>query len=717
MFLVIVESPTKSKTIQNFLKGSNFAILPSYGHIRDLPKSELGIDIEHSFEPKYIIPLKARKHVNILKKEAKKAEKIILATDEDREGESIAWHLVQALQLGKFQAPNSELGGNQAKGEKRLASLNSKSQTNPKPKIKNSKPYQRIVFHEITKQAIEEALKNPRDIDMNLVNAQQARRVLDRLVGYKLSPLLWKKVRRGLSAGRVQSVAVRLVCDREKEMESFKAEEYWTIEALLQKIPNRKWSQSEALESGGRVGVQIPNKSKIQNPKSKTEFKALLFKKNGKAIPKLGIKKEKEAKEIVVEDLKDAEYKVENIERKEIKRNPLPPFTTSTLQQESWQRLHFSAKFTMQIAQSLYERGYITYHRTDSLNLAEQSLFQAKEFIEKKFGKNYWPGYFRRYKTKSKSAQEAHEAIRPTQPEKTVESLKSKLKPAEEKLYGLIWKRFIASQMAQAIFDSTIVDVKAKNYTFRAAGQVLKFDGFLKVYPIKFAEEELPELEKNELLKLIKLTPLQHFTQPPSRYTEATLIKELEKNGIGRPSTYAPILSTIQERNYVEKDEKRKLKPTKTGILVNDLLCTHFPEIVDIQFTAKMEEELDKIARGEIKWQEPIKEFYFPFEKNLEKKEKEIEKIDLTETTDEICPECGKPILIKMGRYGKFYACSDFPKCKFTKPYFEKIGVACPKCKKGEIIVRKTKKGKFFYGCSRYPECDFASWQKPKNKI
>lgn len=688
MYLLLVESPTKCRTLKSFLD-KKYQVSATYGHVRDLPKSELGVDVEHNFEPKYIVPLKARKKVAELKKYLPKAKKVILASDEDREGEAIAWHLTQVLDLGK-QNPSTGSGN--------------------KKKKSNLVPFERISFHEITKKAIEEALKNPREIDMNLVDAQQARRVLDRLVGYKLSPLLWKKVRRGLSAGRVQSVAVRLVCDREKEIKKFKPEEYWSIEALLQKFSN---------------------KSQVQNSKTQNEFKALLIKKNGEVIPKLGIKNEAEAKEIV-KDLKDAKYKVDHIEKKEVKRNPLPPFTTSTLQQEAWQKFHFPAKMTMQIAQSLYEKGYITYHRTDSLNLSEQSLFQAKKFIEENFGKNYWAGYFRRYKTKSKSAQEAHEAIRPTQAEKTVENLKAKLKPVEEKLYGLIWQRFIASQMSQAIFDSTTVDIKAQNnqqlttnnlqqttniYTFRATGQILKFDGFLKVYPIKFTEEELPSLEKNEPLKLLELTPLQHFTQPPARYTEATLIKELEKNGIGRPSTYAPILSTIQERNYVEKDEKRKLKPTETGVLVNDLLCRHFPEVVDIQFTAKMEEKLDKIARGEIKWQEPIRKFYFPFEKNLEKKGKEIEKIDLTEKTDESCPECGKPIVIKFGRYGKFYACSDFPKCKFTKPYLEKINVPCPKCKKGEIIVRKTKKGRIFYGCSRYPKCDFASWQKPKNKI
>jgi len=673
MHLVLVESPVKSKTIQQFL-GPNYKVLPSYGHIRDLPKSELGIDIENNFEPKYIIPLKARKHVNILKKEAKKAEKVILATDEDREGEAIAWHLTQILGVEK-QTPSMSSESNSTRNDLVL--------------------FSRITFHEITKEAIQQALKNPREININLVNAQQARRVLDRLVGYKLSPFLWKKIQRGLSAGRVQSVAVRLVCDREKEIEKFKPEEYWTIVASLLK-------------------------SKKQKAKSKNDqFEAILYKKDNKVIPKLGIKSEKEAKKIV-EDLKNAEYRVSNVERKEVKRNPLPPFTTSTLQQEAWQKFHFSAKFTMRVAQSLYEKGLCTYHRTDSLNLSEQSLFQAKKFIEDNLGKNYWAGYFRRYKTKTKSAQEAHEAIRPAYPEKTIDHLKSKLKPAEQKIYDLIWKRFIASQMAPACLDSTVVKIKAENsnlktqnYTFRANGQILKFDGFLKIYPIKFTEEELPPLKEKDPLKLIKLTPNQHFTKPPSRYSEATLIKELEKNGIGRPSTYAPILSTIQERNYVEKDENKKLKPTEIGVLVNNLLCKHFPQVVDIQFTAKMEEELDKIAKGEIQWKEPIKKFYFPFEKNLKEKEKEIEKINLTEKTNELCPECGNPIVIKMGRYGKFYACSNFPKCKFTKQYLEKIGIACPKCKKGEIITRKTKRGKVFYGCSRFPQCDFASWKKP----
>jgi len=689
MLLIIVESPTKAHTIQKFLSGGDFIVRSSYGHVRDLPKSELGIDIENNFEPKYIIPQKAKKRVAELKKYLPKAEKIILATDEDREGEAIAWHLTQALGIEKSKTPN------------------------PKTKT-NSKPYERIAFHEITKEAIQKALNNPRKININLVNAQQARRVLDRLVGYKLSPFLWKKIQRGLSAGRVQSVAVKLICDREKEIEKFKPEEYWTIVASLLK-------------------------SKKQKAKSKNDqFKATLYKKDGKVIPKLGIKNKEEADKIV-EDLKNAEYKISHIEKKEIKRNPLPPFTTSTLQQEAWQKLHFSARFTMQVAQSLYEKGLSTYHRTDSLNLSEQSLFQAKKFIENNLGKNYWAGYFRRYKTKSKSAQEAHEAIRPTFPQKTVENLKSKLKPAEEKLYDLIWRRFIASQMAEARFDSTIIEIQTSNsksqipnkskiqnlssniqkptYTFRANGQVLKFDGFLKIYPLKFTEEELPPLKEKSPLKLIKLTPNQHFTKPPSRYSEATLIKELEKNGIGRPSTYAPILSTIQERNYVEKDENKKLKPTEMGSLVNNLLCEHFPQIVDIQFTANMEKDLDKIAKGDIRWQEPIKKFYFPFEENLKAKEKEIEKIDLTEKTNELCPECKNPIVIKMGRYGKFYACSNFPKCKFTKKYLEKIDLACPKCKKGEVIIKKTKKGKTFYGCSRYPKCDFASWQKPKNKI
>ncbi|MCD6528183.1 type I DNA topoisomerase [bacterium] len=682
MNLVIVESPTKSLTISKFL-GPKYKVLSSYGHIRDLPENEFGVDIKNNFKPKYIIIPKAKKNVQFLKKETEKASLVILATDPDREGEAIAYHLIQVLKLDKFQ-------------------------TNSKFKIQNSKPYQRVVFHEITKQAIEEALKHPRDIDMDLVDAQQARRVLDRIVGYKLSPFLWKKVARGLSAGRVQSVTVRLICEREEEIKNFKPQEYWTITAQLKKS----------------TGVEKVN-----------QFEATLVKRDGKVIPKLGIKTKKEVEEIV-KDLEGAEYKVVNIEKKEVKRNPLPPFTTSTLQQEAWKRFKWPAKFTMGIAQQLYEKGLTTYHRTDSLNLSDLSLFAAKKFITENYGKEYWAGFLRKYKAKG-ITQEAHEAIRPTYPERKPEKVKiqQKLEENQYRLYELIWRRFIACQMAQASFDSTTVEIEAQNpkseirnpkqiqnsksqipnYTFRATGQILKFEGFLKVYPMKFEETELPPLEKEEILELIKLIPSQHFTQPPPRYTEATLIKTLEENGIGRPSTYAPIISTIQERNYIEKDEQKRFKPTEIGKIVNNLLVEHFPKIVDIGFTAEMEKDLDKIAQGEKKWTEVIREFYEPFEENLEKKYKEISKKDITEIpTEKKCKICGAPLVIRLGKYGKFYACSKFPKCKYTEPLEEDIlKIKCPKCKKGEIVEKRTKKGKIFYACSNYPECDFALWDKP----
>ena len=641
MNLIIVESPTKSHTIEKFL-GKEYKVLSSFGHIRDLPKGELGVDTEQGFKPKYVIPPKCRKVIRKLKDEAKKAKVIILASDEDREGEAIAWHLSQVLDLKKPQ---------------------------------------RIVFHEITKSAIEEALKNPREIYMDLVDAQQARRILDRIVGYKLSPFLWKKVARGLSAGRVQSVAVRLVVEREREIESFKPAEYWSIEALLKK------------------------------QKAENEFTALIVKKDEKIIPKLGIKSKKESDKIV-KDLNEAEFKIERVEKKETKRNPLPPFTTSTLQQEAWKRFRFPARFTMGLAQQLYEKGHITYHRTDSLNLSQQSLFSAKKFIESNFGKNYWVGFLRKYKAKGR-AQEAHEAIRPSFAQKTPEEIK--LEKNQQKLYDLIWRRFIACQMAQAVFDSTSVEIKAKDYTFRATGQTLKFDGFLKVYPMRFEENELPSLEKDELLELLKLIPSQHFTQPPSRYSEATLIKTLEENGIGRPSTYAPTLSTIQNRNYIEKNEQKKFRPTEIGTVVNDLLVAHFPRIVDIKFTAKMEDDLDKIAQGEEKWTVVCEDFYRPFEKNLEEKYEKVSKKDITDKpTEKKCPKCGAPLIIKLGKFGRFYACSNFPKCKYTESLKENtLGIKCSKCIKGKITEKRTRKGKIFYGCDQFPKCDFALWDKP----
>jgi len=492
----------------------------------------------------------------------------------------------------------------------------------------------------------------------------------------------------------VQSVTVRLVVEREREIENFKPQEYWSIEALLNKNQKSK----------------IKNQN--ENSKIKNQFIALLIKKDGKALDKFAIKDKKAADEIV-KDLEGAEYRVENIKRKEVKRNPLSPFTTSTLQQEAFRRFHFSSKLTMSIAQNLYERGFITYHRTDSLNLSDLSLISAKKFIIEKYGKEYWAGFLRKFKTKTKGAQEAHEAIRPTYPERIPEKLK--IEKSHLKLYDLIWRRFIACQMAQASFDSTTVDIAAKNYTFRSSGQILKFDGFLKVYPIKFEENELPALKKDEVLELIKLIPSQHFTQPPPRYTEATLIKALEEYGIGRPSTYAPILSTIQERGYVEKDEKRAFLPTELGFVVNDLLVVHFPNVVDVQFTAHMEGELDEIAKGKKQWVPVVREFYEPFAATLEQKYQEVSKKEFTETpTEKKCPECKGQLVVRLGKFGKFYACSNFPKCKYTEP-LEKTGlnIKCPKCGQGEIVEKRTKTKKVFYGCNRYPECDFALWDKP----
>ena len=644
MKLIIVESPTKAKTLSGFL-GKEYSILSSFGHIRDLPKGKLGIDTEKNFAPTYVIPTKARKILTALKKESANADEVILATDEDREGEAIAWHLAFALGL-----------------------------KNPK----------RIVFHEITKEAINNALQTPRTIDDDKVDAQQARRILDRLVGYKLSPFLWEKIARRLSAGRVQSAAVRLVADREQEIKDFKPQEYWSIEAKLQK---------EKL----------------------SPFFTQLAAKNEKPIAKLEIETEQQANAIL-KDLKNAEYTVTKVKKKEMRRNPLPPFTTSTLQQTAWQHLHFSAKATMALAQKLYETGLITYHRTDSLSLSAQSLNIAESIIKKAYGKEYWTR--RTFKTKSKGAQEAHEAIRPSYPEKTPESINN-LDDRTKKLYELIWKRFMASQMNQAVFDATTIDIQAKNYTFRATGQTLKFEGFLKIYPMKFEETELPTMAKGDVLKLIELVSDQHFTQPSSRYTEATLVKAMESYGIGRPSTYAPTLSTIQDRNYVEKDDKKRFVLTEMGKTVNDMLVKHFPNIVDLKFTARMEEDLDKIAEGKKQWTPIIKEFYEPFEKNLEKKYKEVEKQTVEhEVTDKKCPKCNSPIIIRFGRFGKFYACSSFPECKHTEPLEKKtLGIQCPRCKKGELAAKRTKAKRTFCGCDSYPECDFALWDKPTGEI
>jgi len=602
MQLVIVESPTKAKTLQKFL-GKDYKVVASFGHIRDLPEHSFGVDVNNNFAPKYVILPKSKKVVKFLKEQVKKADIVILATDEDREGEAIAWHLKEVLGL------------------------------------KDDSSYERIVFHEIVKSTIEEALKNPRKIDMNLVNAQQARRILDRIVGYKLSPFLWKKIMKGLSAGRVQSVAVRLVVERERERENFTPQEYWTIEGVFEKEGK--------------------------------EFKASLYKIGEKVLDKFEFSTKQKAYQ-VVEKLKKGDFKIEKIEKKEIKRNPLPPFTTSTLQQQAWQKFKFPAKLTMQIAQYLYETGRITYHRTDSLNLSNLALSSARKFIIENFGEKYYK--FRKYKAKGR-VQEAHEAIRPTYPDKTPQKLKiqEKLDERSFKLYDLIWRRFIASQMESALFDSTILEIKCSSrdfpepYFFKSEGEVLKFEGFLKVYPLNIKEIKLPPLKEKEKINLLKLEPIQHFTQPPPLYTEATLIKALEKEGIGRPSTYAPILSTIQERNYVKKDKNKFLRPTLIGKVVNDLLVEHFPKIVDIKFTAYLEEDLDKIAQGKKEWVKVLEEFYYPFIEHLNKKYKEISKKQLTEKpTDKKCPKCGAPLIIKLGRFGEFYACSRFPECDYT---------------------------------------------------
>ena len=651
--LIIVESPTKARTISGFLDNT-YKIESSFGHIRDLPKSKLGID-EETFEPSYVIPTKSRKRVNELKKLASEAKETILATDEDREGEAIAWHLKEILGISDAD-------------EKRIA------------------------FHEITKPAIEEALQHPRKIENSLVDAQTARRILDRLVGYKLSPFLWRKVMKGLSAGRVQSAAVRLIVEREEEIRKFLPETYYTVSADLK------------TEDG------------------KQDFEADLSKINGKALPKPGIKTKEEAEKITA-DLRVADLSTTDTETKESRRNPYPPFTTSTLQQEASRRLRLSAKMTMNIAQGLYEKGYITYMRTDSVNLSNESLAAAEAWIKQNLGEKYATETFRRFKTKSKSAQEAHEAIRPTNPSRGADSLH--LEERDKKLYDLIWRRFMASQLPQAVFEQNKAVIEAKmgkeNYELIASGSKLKFDGFLKVWPTEFEEKTLPYIEKGSHPILIKAAFEEHQTEPPARYNEASLIKTLEDEGIGRPSTYASIVSVIQERNYVEKNEAKRFVPTQTGELVNKLLVENFPEVVDVKFTASMEEEFDDIAEGKIDWKTTIGKFYTPFSKNLAEKYETVEKQNTDEPSDEICEKCGKPMVIKTGRFGKFLACTGYPECKNTKKILKedlivKINnepVICPKCGIGNIIKRRSKARRIFFGCSNYPNCDYATWDDP----
>ena len=655
-YLVVVESPAKAKTIKKYL-GKNYKVMASMGHLRDLPKSQMGVDIEHNFEPKYVTIRGKGELLNKLKKEAKNSKKIYLATDPDREGEAISWHLASLLDIKEQDKC-------------------------------------RISFNEITKEAVQKAIKNPREIDAKLVDAQQARRILDRIVGYKISPLLWKKVRKGLSAGRVQSVAVRLICDREEEIEKFVPEEYWSITANLKKKDTNE--VFDAKFYGIREGKQ-----KLSN---------------------------KEAADEILSNLKGAKYLVSDVKKKEKKKSPAPPFITSTLQQEASRKYGFSAKRTMAAAQQLYEGvnvkgegfiGLITYMRTDSVRVSEEALSQARKYISQRYSSDYLPSSARRYKGK-KSAQDAHEAIRPTNALLEPNMVKESLKADQYKLYKLIWERFIASQMEDAVFDTMNVDISANNYIFKASGSTLKFPGFTVLYTEGKDDEQdeegmLPELEARELLILNKIEPKQHFTQPPSRYTEASLVKTLEEKGIGRPSTYAPIITTIISRGYVER-EKKTLKPTELGIIVTDIMKNYFKDIVDVEFTVNMEDKLDRIEEGDMDWIELLKHFYNPFEKTLKEAEKSMGKIKIKdEVTDEICEKCGRNMVIKVGRYGKFLACPGFPECRNAKPILKETGVRCPKCGE-QIYEKKSQKGKKYYGCGNNPKCDFMLWDEPVNE-
>lgn len=656
--LIIVESPAKANTIKKFL-GANTKVVASMGHIRDLPKSKLGVDIEHDFEPEYINIRGKGDLIKSLKKEAKSADVVYLATDPDREGEAIAWHLAKILEI-------------------------------PEDSVC------RVTFNEITKEAVKESIKQPRKIDMNLTDAQQARRVLDRIVGYKISPLLWKKVKPGLSAGRVQSVAVKLIVDRENEIRNFIPEEYWNIYATL------------------------------LDEKSKQDFVAKFYGKNDK---KVELHKKEEVDEIL-SNIKNGKYIVTNIKNGEKKRTPAPPFTTSTMQQEASRKIGFTIKKTMSVAQGLYEGvripekgsvGLITYMRTDSTRISEEARAVAKEVITQTYGANY---YENRYYRQNKDAQDAHEGIRPTYIHITPDSIKDSLTPDQYKLYKLIYNRFIASQMAAAVYDTISVDIDVNEYKFKASGQNLKFKGFMTLYvegnDSKEDEEEstnIPKLELNQEVKKEKLDAKQSFTEPPARYTEASLVKELETKGIGRPSTYSPIITTIIERRYIEKD-KKQLVPTQLGEVVNTLLTENFTDIIDVTFTARVEDEFDEVAEGKEEWKQILREFYPPFEKELEKVDKELEHVKLEdEVSDVKCDKCGRMMVIKMSRYGKFLACPGYPECKNVKPFVVTIDVPCPVCG-GQVQVRKTKRGKNYYICENNKNteesCKFISWDKPK---
>jgi DNA topoisomerase-1 len=662
--LVIVESPAKAKTVGRFL-GKGYTVRASVGHVRDLLKSQLSVDVENNFQPKYRVPNEKKDIVKEIKKLAKSAAEIYLATDPDREGESISWHLMEAAEIEPART-------------------------------------KRVVFHEITEPAINEAFSHPRDIDMNLVNAQQARRVLDRLVGYSISPILWEKVRSRLSAGRVQSVALRLIVEREREIDAFIPVEYWSIHAEF-KPESLKQSFLAKLVRVDDKEPELPNEESV--------------------------------KPFLV-DMETATYAITKVKRGERRRRPSAPFTTSTLQQEASRKLGFTAKRTMALAQGLYEgqdvgeggtTGLITYMRTDSTNVSTLAQNEARQYVGEKYGSEYLPPEPPVYKTKAAGAQEAHEAIRPTSVMRTPEKVKASLEPAMYKLYNLIWQRFVASQMEAAVYDTLQVEVtgstSAHEYLLRASGSAVKFPGFLVVYEEARNEDaktdddeenvripaDVAEGQKQELIRLI---PEQHFTQPPPRFSEASLVAALEENGIGRPSTYAPTLSTIQARGYVERIEKR-LVPTETGALVNDLMLQYFPDVVDLSFTARMEEDLDKIAEGQAQWVEVMQEFYTPFAADVQKAQADMPVIKSgPEPIGRACPECGRDLVIRYGRYGKFISCSGFPTCRYTEPWLEKIGVTCPK-DGGDLVERKTRKGRVFFGCMNYPNCDFTSWKRP----
>jgi len=667
---VIVESPAKARTVGQIL-GNKYVVTASQGHVRDLPKGKMGVDFENDFEPSYVTMKEKRSLLTELKKAGDAASEIYLATDPDREGEAISWHLQTAA--GWDNLPN---------------------------------PPKRVVFHEITKQAVEEAFQHPREIDMPMVNAQQARRILDRLVGYQLSPLLWRRVQRGLSAGRVQSVSLRMVTDREREIEVFVPVESWTIDATLHK--------------------------QADQPDKQETFTATLHSLKGKN-GRLGIAKEDEARTYKSE-LEDAIYAVVDVKKRDVRQRPTAPFITSTMQQEAGRKLRFTAQRTMMVAQQLYEGiavpgegpiGLITYMRTDSVQVAQTALDEARNYIRECYGKEYLPDKARVYKTKAKSAQEAHEAIRPTSIRRDPETLRDSLSSEQYRLYSLVWSRMLSSQMADARSEATTIQIEAtckksaNTYLFRGTGSVLKFPGFRTLYLESRDDGEdddqrklLPVLTSGDALNCLRLEPLQHFTQPPPRFTEATLIKAMEEKGIGRPSTYAPTIGTLLDRNYVEKDQNR-LTPTTLGITVTGLLTEYFTNVMDLDFTARMEDELDEVSQGEREWVPMLREFYGPFEKALVTAQENMPNVKFDEETDEICETCGEPMVIKAGRFGKFIACTGFPDCRTTKPILKRIGIACPKCA-GDIVERRSRgRRRPFYGCSKYPECDLILNKRP----